>query len=60
MEHNGEHKRDKTTFIYWASIGFGIGVLIGASSKEWAISLAAGVLFGLGMAFFATKAGVDQ
>ncbi|MBI4930028.1 MAG: hypothetical protein HY841_04635 [Bacteroidetes bacterium] len=46
--------------IYWAVIGLGLGIVIGASTKEWVPSLVAGVAMGAGMAFFATKPGVDQ
>jgi hypothetical protein len=60
MEHNGEHKRDKSLMIYWIVIGIGLGIVIGASTKEWGLGLPAGIAMGIGMAFFATKSGVDQ
>ena len=60
MENHGEHKREKTLFSYWMIIGLGLGIIIGASTKEWGISLVAGVLIGAGMAAMATKKGVDQ
>lgn len=60
MEQHGEHKREKTLFVYWVVIGLGLGIVIGASTKEWGISLASGVLIGVGMAIMATKKGVDQ
>lgn len=46
--------------IYWVLIGLGIGIIIGDSTKEWVISLIAGVLMGAAMAAMATKQGVDQ
>ena len=60
MENQGTHKRDKTTFIFWATIGFGLGIVIGASTKEWATSLICGTLLGIAMAWMATKPGLDQ
>jgi len=65
MENHGEHKRDKSLFIYWIVMGIGIGILIGAStatkeSHEWGLSLASGLILGLLMALFATKPGVDN
>ncbi|MFI5164379.1 MAG: hypothetical protein ACHQHP_03925 [Bacteroidia bacterium] len=60
METHGEHKRDKALMIYWVIIGLGIGIAIGASTKEWGISLVSGLLMGIGMAVMATKPGVDQ
>ena len=60
MESNGEHKRDKSLLIYWIAIGLGLGIVIGASTKEWGLGLTSGILLGAGMAFFATKQGVDQ
>ena len=59
METQGEHKRDKALMIYWVIIGLGIGIAIGASTKEWGISLFSGLLMGIGMAVMATKPGVD-
>jgi hypothetical protein len=46
--------------IYWVFIGLGIGIVIGASTHEWALSLISGTLMGIGMAVMATKEGVDQ
>ena len=60
MEHQGEHKRDKSLMIYWMIIGLGLGIVIGASTHDWIISLIAGIVIGAGMAFMATKPGVDQ
>lgn len=60
MESHGEHKRDLSLLIYWVVIGLGLGIVIGASTKDWGISLIAGLAMGVGMAFFATKPGVDQ
>ena len=60
MESHREHKRDKSLFIYWVIIGVGLGIVIGASTQEWGLGLTAGTLMGVGMAVFATKAGVDQ
>lgn len=60
MENHGEHKRDKSLLIYWIVIGLGLGIVIGASTQEWGLGLGAGILMGVGMAFFATKPGVDQ
>ena len=54
-----EHKRDKALFIYWTAIGLGLGIVIGASTHEWALSLIAGVAMGAAMGFFATKPGLD-
>lgn len=58
MEAKGKHT--KPFRIYWAFIGLGLGIVMGASTHEWVLSLAAGVAMGVGMAFFATKQGVDQ
>jgi F0F1-type ATP synthase assembly protein I len=60
MEQHGEHKREKTLLVYWIVVGIGIGIIVGASTKEWGIALISGLLIGLGMAFMATKKGVDQ
>lgn len=60
MESHGEHKRDKALLVYWVVIGIGLGIVIGASTKEWGIGLPSGFLLGIGMAIFATKPGVDQ
>ena len=67
MESHGEHKparpagrRDKTLLIYWMVIGVGLGIVIGTSTGDWIISLISGVVIGAGMAFMATKPGVDQ
>ena len=60
MESHGEHKRDKALMIYWSVIGLGLGIVIGASTKEWGLGLTSGILLGVGMAIFATKPGVDQ
>ncbi len=60
MESHGEHKRDLSLIIYWVIIGVGLGIIIGASTKDWALSLISGMAMGTGMAFFATKPGVDQ
>jgi hypothetical protein len=60
MENQGEHKRDKSLLVYWIVIGLGLGIVIGASTKEWGLSLSSGILMGVGMAVFATKPGVDQ
>ena len=60
MESHGEHKRDKSLFIYWMVIGLGLGIVIGASTHEWGLGLTSGIVMGIGMAMFATKAGVDQ
>ena len=67
MEHQGEHKparpaggRDKSLIIYWMVIGLGLGIVIGASTHDWAISLISGIVIGAGMSFMATKPGVDQ
>ena len=54
----GKHKRPLQ--IYWAFIGLGLGIVIGASTKEWAASLISGILMGVGMAIMANKQGVDQ
>lgn len=60
MESHGEHKRDKALMIYWVVIGIGLGIIIGASTREWGLGLPAGLIMGALMAFFATKPGVDQ
>ena len=65
MENQGGHKRDMSLLVYWIVIGLGLGIIIGAStatkeSSEWGLSLTSGILLGGGMAFFATKPGVDQ
>ena len=60
MEHQGEHKRDKALMIYWIVIGLGLGIVIGASTKEWGLGLPAGIVMGVLMAIFATKPGVGQ
>jgi hypothetical protein len=60
MESHGEHKRDKSLLIFWAVIGIGIGIVIGASTGDWGIALASGLILGVVMAMFATKPGVDQ
>ena len=60
MENHGEHKRDKSLFIYWLVIGLGLGIVIGASTKEWGLGLSSGIVLGVLMAIFATKEGVDQ
>ena len=60
MENHGEHKRDKSLLIYWMVIGLGLGIVIGASTQDWAISLISGIVIGAGMGFMATKPGVDQ
>ncbi len=59
MENQGEHKRDKATLFFWTFIGLGMGIVIGASTHKWALSLVGGLLIGLGMAFAATKKGLD-
>lgn len=59
MENHGEHKRDKSAMIFWGTIGMGIGFVIGASTKEWGSSIAAGLIMGGLMAFLATKPGLD-
>lgn len=58
MESHGQHKRYFQ--IYWIIIGLGLGIVIGASTQEWGLGLVAGTAMGAGMAFFATKPGVDQ
>ena len=58
MEAQGKHKRPFQ--MYWAFIGLFLGIVMGTSTGEWALSLIAGISMGLGMAFFATKPGVDQ
>jgi hypothetical protein len=60
MESHGEHKRDKALLVYWVVVGLGLGIVIGASTKEWGLALTSGLLLGIGMAIFATKPGVDQ
>lgn len=60
MTNQGEHKRDKPLLIYWIITGFGIGIAIGASTHEWALSLISGTLMGVCMGFAATKSGVDN
>ena len=60
MESHGEHKRDKSLLIYWTVIGVGLGIIIGASTKEWGLGLTAGTVMGVLMAIFATKPGLDQ
>lgn len=60
MESQGPHKRDMSLIIYWMVIGLGIGIVIGASTTEWGVSLSSGVVMGGLMAMFATKPGVDQ
>lgn len=54
----GKHKRPFR--IYWTFIGLGLGIVMGASTGEWIPGLIAGIAMGVGMAFFATKQGVDQ
>ena len=58
MESTGKHKQPFR--IYWAFIGLGLGIVMGASTQEWVPSLLAGIAMGVGMAIFATKQGVDQ
>jgi hypothetical protein len=58
MESTGKHKQPLR--IYWTFIGLGLGIVMGASTHEWAPSLIAGILMGVGMAIMATKQGVDQ
>jgi len=58
MEAKGAHK--KPFQIYWTIIGLGLGIIMGASTSEWVPSLIAGIAMGIGMAYFATKKGVDQ
>ena len=58
METQGKHT--KPFRFYWAFIGLGIGIVMGASTQEWVPSLVAGIAMGVGMAFFATKPSVDQ
>lgn len=53
-------KHTQSFRIYWIIIGLGLGIVIGASTQEWIPSLIAGIAIGVGMAFFATKKGVDQ
>ena len=60
MESQAPHKRDMSLIVYWAVVGIGIGIVIGASTAEWGVSLSSGVLMGGLMAMFATKPGVDQ
>jgi hypothetical protein len=60
MESNGTQKRDKSLLIYWVIIGLGLGIVIGASTKEWGLALVAGVVMGVGMAVFATKPGTEH
>ena len=59
MESQGEHKRDVSLLSFWMIIGIGIGIVIGASSGDWALSLISGVIMGGLMGMFATKPGVD-
>lgn len=58
MESKGKHKRPFQ--IYWTFIGLGLGIVIGASTGEWAPGLISGIAMGVGMAIFATKPSVDQ
>lgn len=58
MESQGEHKRDKAALVFWMVIGFGIGIIIGASTHEWGLGLTSGVIMGSIMAFMATKPGL--
>ena len=58
MESQGTHK--KSLQIYWVVIGLGLGIVMGASTSEWIPSLISGLAMGAGMAFMATKRGVDQ
>lgn len=67
MQSHGEQKpthqtggRDKALLIYWIVIGIGIGVVIGASTKDWVSSLISGLVMGIGMGLFATKSGADH
>ena len=57
MESHGAHK--KTLQVYWVFIGVGIGIVMGASTKEWIPSMISGIAMGIGMAVMATKKGVD-
>lgn len=57
MEAHGKHKRPFQ--YYWSFIGLGLGIVMGASTHEWVLSLIAGIAMGVGMAFMATKKGVD-
>ena len=54
-----EHKRDKSLLIYWTVIGLGLGIVMGASTHEWALSLIAGIAMGVVMGLVATKPGMD-
>lgn len=58
MESQGKHT--KPFRYYWVFIGLGLGIVMGASTQEWIPSLISGIVIGVGMAFFATKQGVDQ
>lgn len=60
MEQHGEHKRDKAQLIFWSIIGICIGLVIGASTHDWVLSVVAGIAFGGGLAMFATKKGLDN
>ena len=60
MENQGDHKRDKSLLIYWNVIGLGIGIVIGASTHEWALGLPSGIVMGVLLSLFATKKGLDQ
>ncbi|MBI3502249.1 MAG: hypothetical protein HY063_10680 [Bacteroidetes bacterium] len=53
-------KHTKPFRFYWTFIGLGLGIVIGASTNEWIPALIAGIAMGVGMAFMATKPGVDQ
>lgn len=59
MEHQTEHKRDKMGLVFWTLIGIGIGIVIGASTKEWGLALPSGLVIGIGLALAATKKGMD-
>lgn len=58
MESKGKHTN--AFRYYWVFIGLGLGIVMGASTQEWVLSLISGIVMGVGMAFFATKQGVDQ
>jgi len=58
MESKGKHTN--AFRYYWVFIGLGLGIVMGASTQEWIPSLISGIAMGVGMAFFATKQGVDQ